>query len=230
MTLAGFSAHQWLGRRGEPVRPFLLARKEKLPVSGMFGVYLLERIFDFASMAVIATIALLGFRTDGSNSETAQAFEKTAKPAAALLVLGIVAATALLVYLRFHGTALLERQLHGWLQAHGWRGKIAGIVLEFARGVQTIQSWRDLALSVLYSAVHWFLVLVIYLWVARRFGGTLGSLSLSDAMLILAVTLVGSVLQLPGVGGGSQAVSNVADTKIFLVKPHAALAASILPC
>src|SRR6266852_9629750 len=82
MTLAGFSALQLLGRPGEPVRPFLLARKEKLPVSGMFGVYLLERIFDFASMAVIATIALLGFRTDGTSSETAQALEKAARPAA----------------------------------------------------------------------------------------------------------------------------------------------------
>jgi len=228
MTLAGFSALQLLGRPGEPVRPFLLARKEKLPISGMFGVYLLERIFDFASMAVIATVALLRFRADAQSSEIARALEKTAKPAAALLVLGILAATALLVYLRFHGTALLERQLQGWLPAHGWRAKIAGIVLEFARGVQTIRSWRDLALAVLYSAIHWILVLVIYFWVAKSFGGTLSTLSLSDAMLVLAVTLVGSVLQLPGVGGGSQAVSTIAYTKIFLVKPEAAVAVSIV--
>jgi uncharacterized protein (TIRG00374 family) len=228
MTLAGFSALQLLGRPGEPVRPFLLARKEKLPVSGMFGVYLLERIFDFASMAVIATIALLRFRVDLQSSETARALEKAAKPVATFLVLGILAATALLIYLRFHGTALLEKQLQGWLQAHGWRGKIAGVVLEFARGVQTIRSWSDLLLAVFYSAVHWFLVLVIYLWVAKSFGSTLGTLSLSDAMVVLAVTLVGSLLQLPGVGGGSQAVSTIAYTKIFLVKTEAALAASIV--
>jgi uncharacterized protein (TIRG00374 family) len=228
MTLAGFSALQLLGRPGEPVRPLLLARKEKLPVSGMFGVYLLERIFDFASMAVIATIALLGFRADAQSSETAQALAKTAKPAALFLVLGILTSTALLVYLRIYGTALLERKLHGWLQGHGWRGKTAGIMLEFARGVQTIRSGRDLTLALFYSAVHWFLVLVIYLWVAKSFGGTLAALGLSDAMLVLAVTLVGSVLQLPGVGGGSQAVSTIAYTKIFLVKTEAALAASIV--
>jgi hypothetical protein len=35
-------------------------------------------------------------------------------------------------------------------------------------------------------------------------------------------------LQLPGVGGGSQAVSTIAYTKIFLVKTEAALAASIV--
>jgi uncharacterized protein (TIRG00374 family) len=228
MTLAGFSALQLLGRPGEPIRPFLLARKEKLPVSGMFGVYLLERIFDFVSMAVIATIALLGFRVNAQSSETARALGKTAKPAAALLILGILAAIGLLVYLRTHGTALLERQLLGWMQAHGWRAKIAGILLEFARGVQTIRSWRDLSLAILYSAAHWFLVLMIYVWVAQSFGGTLATLDLSDAMLVLAVTLVGSLLQLPGVGGGSQAVSTIAYTKVFLVKPEAALAASVV--
>src|SRR5258708_6299578 len=228
MTVAGFSALQLLGRPGEPVRPLLLARKEKLPVSGMFGVYLLERIFDFASMAVIAAIALLRFRADGSNSETALALEKTAKPAALFLILGIVTATSVLAYLRFHGTALLERQLQGWLQAHGWRGKIAGIVLEIARGVQTIRNGRDLTLAVFYSAVHWFLVLVIYLWVAKSFGGNLGTLSLSDAMLVLAVMLVGSVLHLPVVGGGVQAGSFGAYTKIFLIKKEAGLAASIV--
>jgi uncharacterized protein (TIRG00374 family) len=228
MTLAGFSALQLLGRPGEPVRPFLLARKEKLPVSGMFGVYFLERIFDLTSMAVIAAIALLGFRTDAQSSPTAQTLGKTARPVAALLVLGILTATVLLIYLRLHGTALLERQLKGWLQASGWRGKIARIVLEVAGGLQAIRSWRDLTLAVLYSALHWYLVLAIYLWVAKSFGGTLGALTLSDAMLVLAVTLVGSLLQLPGVGGGSQAGSAGAYTKIFLVRPEAALAASIV--
>ena len=228
MTLAGFSALQLLGRPGEPVRPLLLARKEKLAISGMFGVYLLERIFDFASMAVIAIIALLGFRADIHASETARALEKAAKPAASFLIVGIFAATALLVYLRMHGTAMLERQLHARLQAHGWRSKIAGIVLEFARGIQAIRNWRDLSLAILYSAAHWLAVLLIYLWVAKSFGGTLGALSLPDAMIVLSLTLVGSLVQLPGVGGGSQAVSTIAYTKIFLVKPEAALAVSIV--
>src|SRR6266851_4082357 len=46
MTLAGFAAVFLLGRAGEPVRPLLLARKEKLPIADMFGIYVLERLFD----------------------------------------------------------------------------------------------------------------------------------------------------------------------------------------
>src|ERR1700676_2467054 len=36
-TLMGFAAIFVLGRAGEPVRPLLLARKDRLPVASMFG-------------------------------------------------------------------------------------------------------------------------------------------------------------------------------------------------
>jgi uncharacterized membrane protein YbhN (UPF0104 family) len=67
LTLAGFSAIFLLGRAGEPVRPLLLARKEKLPISGMFGIYVLERLFDLASAAVIAAIGLLLFKSNAQS-------------------------------------------------------------------------------------------------------------------------------------------------------------------
>src|SRR3981081_1247542 len=85
MTLTGFAAVFLLGRAGEPVRPLLLARKEKLPVSGMFGVYVLERLFDTASAAVIAAVALLLFRSHTHAGETASRLETAAKTTGALL-------------------------------------------------------------------------------------------------------------------------------------------------
>jgi len=44
------------------------------------------------------------------------------------------------------------------------------------------------------------------------------------AMLLLAVTLVGSVLQLPGIGGGAQIASIVALTAIFGLDQEPAIA------
>ena len=145
-----------------------------------------------------------------------------------LLFAGVAVAVAFLLYLRLHGSALLERRLQGWVAAHGWRGKIAAIVLGFTRGVQAIQSWSDLALSVFYSAAHWFLVLLVYLWVSHSFGGSLSGISLGDAMLVMSFTLVGSAVQLPGVGGGSQVASFLAYTAIFGVEKESAAAASIV--
>jgi uncharacterized protein (TIRG00374 family) len=228
MTLAGFSAVFLLGRAGEPVRPLLLARKEKLPISGMFGVYVLERIFDTASAAVIAAVGLLLFESHSHASEGSAKLQTAARTTGSLLFAGVIAAIALLLYLRIHGTSLLERKLEGWQNTHGWRRTVAGIVLGFARGAQTIHTAGDLLLSLSYTAAHWFLVLLVYLWVSHSFGGTLGSLSLADATLVMAFTLVGSAVQLPGVGGGSQVASFLAYTAIFGVEKEPAAATSIV--
>jgi len=239
LTLAGFSAIFLLGRAGEPVRPMLLSRKEKLPMADMFGLYFLERLFDTASTAVIAGLGLLLFQSHAQHaasvgavsSETARttgALTTAARTTGTLLFVGVMGAVAVLVYLRLHGTAVLERRLAGWHDAKGWRSKLAGIILGFARGAQTIRTWGDLALSVLYSALHWVGVALIYVWVSHALGGKLLTIGLGDALLILAFTMVGSAVQLPGVGGGSQLACFLAYTTIFGVEKEPAAAAAIL--
>jgi glycosyltransferase 2 family protein len=228
LTLAGFSTIFLLGRAGEPIRPLLLARKEKLAKAGMFGIYVLERIFDTASAAVIAAIALILFQSHAHVGETAVRLQTAAKTTGTLLFAGLIAAVAFLIYLRLHGTALLERLLQGWSAASSWRAGIAGILLGFARGVQTIRTWSDLSLALFYSAVHWFLVLLVYVWISHAFGGALAAITLGGAMLVMAFTLVGSAVQLPGVGGGSQVACFLAYTAIFGVETEAAAAAAIV--
>jgi glycosyltransferase 2 family protein len=228
MTLAGFAAIFVLGRPGEPVRPLLLARKENLPVADMFGIYALERVFDTASTAVIAGVGLIFFQSRADTGETTRALETAARTAGSFLFAGVAAAIVFLVYLRLHGTALLERWLQGWQKSHGWRGTIARILLGFARGVQAIRTWGELTLAIIYSAVHWLLVLLVYYWGSRSFGGRLGTLSLGDVMLVMAFTLVGSVVQLPAVGGGSQLASILVYTKIFGVETEPATAAAVI--
>ena len=221
ITLAGFSAMFLLGRLGELVRPVLLSRKEKLPLADMFGIYALERIFDIASMAVIAAIALLLFQ---SNPLVVEATRTTGS----LLFVGVTGGIAFLVYARLHGTALLERRVQGWLRAHGWRAKTAGILIGFARGVQMLRSWSQLALAVAYSAIHWGLVLLVYFLVSRSFGGRLGTISMAEATLVMAFALVGSIVQLPAVGGGAQLASILAYTTIVGVEKEPATAAAII--
>jgi uncharacterized protein (TIRG00374 family) len=228
MTLAGFSAVFLLGRAGEPVRPVLLARKEKLPVADMFGIYVLERIFDLASMAVIAAIGLMLFKSHAKAGQAASALETAARTTGTLFSAGVLGAIAFLVYLRLHGTALLERSLQGWHAAHGWRAVVARILLGLARGVQAIRSVGELTLALFYSAAHWFLVLLVYLWVSHAFGGALGAIGYGDALLVLAFTLAGSALQVPTVGGGAQAASYLVYTKILGVDEERALAAAIV--
>src|SRR3984893_15659393 len=232
LTLAGFSAIFLLGRAGEPILPLLLARHEKLPVADMFGVYVLERLFDTASTAVIAGLGLVLFQARVQNGTEPVGSSRTlataAKTTGSFLFVGVLFAIVVLVYLRLHGTALLERRLHGWRAQHGWRSKVAGIILGFARGVQTIRTWRELALAVFYSAVHWVGVALVYVCISHSLGGKLATIGLGDALLVLAFTAVGSAVQLPGVGGGSQLACFLAYTTIFGVEKEPAAAAAIL--
>jgi hypothetical protein len=227
-TLAGFAAVFLLGRAGEPIRPLLLAKRAKHPVADIFGIWVLERLFDIASMAVIAAIALLVFNGRQHSGDAAVTIAKTARTAGSVLAVGVGGAIAFLIYLRVHGTALLEARLQGWLGSVGWRSKVAKIILGFITGIQTVKSAADLVLAVLYSAIHWGMVLVVYYLVAQSFGGRLAQLSLGDNMLVLAFTLVGSAVQLPTVGGGSQAMAIFAYWKVFGVEKEAATAVAVL--
>ncbi|HEY2819477.1 MAG TPA: lysylphosphatidylglycerol synthase transmembrane domain-containing protein [Candidatus Acidoferrum sp.] len=233
LTLAGFASIFLLGRAGEPIRPLLLARKERLPVADMFGLYFLERLFDTASTAVIAGLGLILFEShthtiSGDAGASTSKLEAAARTTGSLLFIGVIGAIVFLVYLRLHGTAMLERRTQRWRDAGGWRSKVGGILMGFARGVQTIRTWRELVLAVLYSALHWVGVALLYVWISHSLGGRLAAIGFGDALLILAFTLVGSAVQLPGVGGGSQVACFLAYTAIFGVENEPAAAAAIL--
>ncbi len=228
MTIAGFAAVFLLGRAGEPVRPLLIARKEKLPVADVFGIYVLERLFDVASTAVLASIALILFKSHAHAGAAAGKFEAAARTTGMLFFAGVLGAVALLVYLRLHGASLLESRLASWIGVPGWRATAARILLGFARGVQTIKSWSDLFLAVFYSALHWFLIVVVYFLIVHSFTGTLHALNFGDAMLVLAFSLVGSAVQLPAVGGGAQLASILVLTTIFNVDGESATVAALV--
>src|SRR5260370_19594551 len=176
-TLAGFAAVFLLGRAGEPVRPVLLAKRAKLPLADIFGIWVLERLFDIASMVVIAAIALLVFNGAQHSGDAAVTIAKAARTAGSALAIGAGGAVAFLIYLRVHGTALLEGRLQGWLAAAGWRSKVAKIILRFITGIQPVESASDLVLAVLYSAIHWGMVLVVYYLVAQSFAGRMAELN-----------------------------------------------------
>jgi uncharacterized protein (TIRG00374 family) len=209
-TLIGFSSVFLLGRAGEPVRPLLIAKKENFPAAAMFGTYLLERLFDTAATAAFLGVTLIVFpkmlTSAGADSDTISHLQF----AGISLVVLIVLAAAFLVYFRFHGASALERRLGGWRGREGWRAKFAAGFSGFSQGLQAIRSFSDLAEALVYTAVHWGLMIFVFYWVSHAFGGDLGDITFPGAMFVLAFTMIGSFLQLPGVGGGSQVASFLA--------------------
>src|SRR5260221_12681858 len=98
----------------------------------------------------------------------------------------------------------------------------------FVRGVLTVLCCGDVEAAVVYSEAHWLLLVCVYLLVLQSFGGKFATLKFSDGVLILVFSLVGSAVQLPGVGGGAQALSIVALTKLYGVVQEPAVAAAMI--
>ena len=230
-TLMGFTCSFLLGRAGEPIRPVLIAKKDSIPVPRMFGVYVLERVFDMASAAVIGGLALMVFKRQGTESgEQTDRIAYLARTGGVLLFVLLASAIAFLLYFRFHGAEWLGKRLKKSTWQHGWRGKIAALLEGFSEGLQGIRTWNDLVVLLAYSGLHWFLVLLVYVWIAHAFSGepALAAMTLSGALVVLAFTLIGSAVQLPGVGGGAQLATFLVLTLIFGVEKEPAATASIV--
>jgi hypothetical protein len=227
-TLMGFACVFLLGRAGEPIRPVLIARKDSLSMPGMFGVYVLERISDAAATVVLAGCALLLLQHRSLASAANGSLIRVARSAGALLLVALVAVIAFLVYFRYHGAGWLARKLHQSKWRHGWRGKVVLLLEGFSEGLQGIRTWGDLGALAGYTALHWLLVAFVYLWVIHAFPGQLAQLSFGSVILVLAFTLVGSAVQLPGVGGGAQLATFLVFTLIFGVEKEPAATASIV--
>ena len=227
-TLMGFAAVFLLGRAGEPVRPLLIARKDHLPVSGSFGIYVLERIMDASATAVLAGVALLIFPIRGVPGEQAGPLLAAARTTGVTLFIGLLALVSFLIYFWFRGAEALAPRLEAWRIHGGWRLKLANLLEGFGEGLRAIRTWSDLFAAVGYTAAHWLLVVFVYLWVPRSFGGAFLAIDFGGAMLLLAFSMVGSTLQLPGVGGGTQLAGFLVFTVIFGVEKEPAAAAAIV--
>ena len=229
-TLMGFASIFVLGRAGEPVRPLLLARKDHLPVGSMFGIFFLERFCDFAAAAALVCLSLLVFPGKLSDAGADMNWVGHASHGAWLLLAGVVALSIVLVYYRLHGAGAVDRALERWRNSGGFWTRLAAFVGGISEGLQAIRTLPDLWAAIGFTAAHWILATFIYLWVAKAFSGAFvhSDMNFAGAMLLLAVTLVGSVLQLPGIGGGAQIASIVGLTAIFGVEQEPAIAIAVV--
>src|SRR6266481_6862549 len=56
-TMIGFTGLALLGRPGELIRPYLIAKQEKLPFSSQLAVWAVERIFDVGGFTFLFVLA-----------------------------------------------------------------------------------------------------------------------------------------------------------------------------
>lgn len=195
----GFTALALLGRAGEVVRPYIIARKENLTFASQMAVWTVERIFDMGGFAVLLALSFLS-----PDLRALPFYHGLREGAFALfaLVLGLVVA---MVIIRKAGERVGDL-LHGVFAgtfprfAHHLRDKIRS----FSVGLETIHSLGAALQLTALSVFMWLLVAVDYIAIMHAYPGALHEATLAMAILLMGASMVGSLLQLPGVGGGSQ--------------------------
>jgi glycosyltransferase 2 family protein len=195
----GFAALALLGRAGEMIRPYIIAKKERLTFTSQVAVWGVERIFDMGSFAVLLAISFL------SPDLRALAFYERLREAAFVLLGLIVLIVIGLVIVRRSGDRVanfFHDRVAGFAPklAHHLREKI----LSFSHGLETIQDLSSALQLVGVSLFMWVLIALAYWAVTHAYPGELQQLTLPYEVVLMGSSMVGSMLQLPAVGGGSQ--------------------------
>ena len=224
----GFAALALLGRPGEMVRPYLIARKEDLTFTSQVGVWLMERVFDTASVAVMfVALAFLGdpLWQTLPNHRLAQ----EVRVSASIFFLAVVAVIVVALVLRRSGYAIAERlqkrfEGHPSKLAQGLHSKI----VSFTDGLQIISDAGSVAILSLLSMAMWIIIAGAYWLITHAYSGQLPRLGLASLMVLMVAAMFGSLIQLPGVGGGSQLATIAVLNGVFGVDNEVAVSCGML--
>jgi uncharacterized membrane protein YbhN (UPF0104 family) len=104
--------------------------------------------------------------------------------------------------------------------------KFEKLVNAFVQGVESTRSDGALLLVLIYSVLEWALIAACYECLAQSFFGA--SLSFVDVLVVLGFVSFGTIIQVPGIGGGMQVVLIVVLTELFAVKLEVATVFAML--
>jgi uncharacterized protein (TIRG00374 family) len=219
-TAIGFTAVVLFGRAGEPVRPYLIAKKEGVSFSSQIAAWLVERILDLLMVLVIFGVALT--QVAHSAIQPGPRIRVALEAGGYTAGLAGAASLALLIGLRqFRGT-VHQRLLDA--VAFLPRASVARIeefLRAFERGMQSTRSAAFTLLLVFYTVVEWLVVAGAFWCALRAFPATAG-LGVTDVVILLGFVTFGSALQIPGIGGGMQIATVLVLTEFFGVAVEAA--------
>ncbi|HEY4053137.1 MAG TPA: lysylphosphatidylglycerol synthase transmembrane domain-containing protein [Terriglobales bacterium] len=221
-TIIGFTGLSLLGRPGEMIRPYLIARKESLSFSSQLAVWAVERIFDIGAFAVLLVGAI--FLTSGPRQFTTY-YGKFRE--GGLILIGLVVVLGVIM-------AIVSKKgdmVAGWaerrLPAHIGH-KVAMRVREFRGGLNTIHGVSELVQLVGVSLAMWYAIGLAYQQVTSAYGVPVLHVPVSQVLLLMGSSMVGSLVQLPGVGGGSQLATITTLQHVFGAAPELAASCGIL--
>ena len=212
-TVIGFGAIGLMGRPGEFVRPYLIAHKEHVPVSGQLAVWVLERTFDGLVVLASAGIALSMLRLSPENSGSAMS--APVHTLGGTIAVGTTTVIVMVVFFRnyYHDFAAWVAERSRFLSV-GRRAALQRWLDVFGEGLAVMRDGRSMAQCLALSLLEWLVIAASYYAVLAACNCGL-SFSISEAVIFMGVLMFASLLQLPGIGGGMQVAAVFLLTEFF---------------
>lgn len=241
-TMIGFTGLALLGRPGEFIRPYLIGRKENLGTASQLAVWIVERIFDMGAFALIMAVNIMisakslrrlpGFASAPTRSIAGFQVSSFAmfQIAGIVMLAGVAVAALTAFWIRKNPSAAANvfRRSFGAISAR--LGSAAyRRVHAFGEGLNTVKDFGAFLQLAGLSLVIWLMIGFAYLSVMRAYRGHLAmNMGLAEVFLLTAASVVGGILQLPAVGGGSQLATIGILYKVFSYPKELAISCGIM--
>ena len=241
-TMIGFAGLALLGRPGEFIRPYLISRKVNLSMASQLAVWTVERIFDMGAFALIMAVNILWSRhtlslLPGFANSPRRHFlghEISAFTYFEMFALALLAGVCFVSLVAFRvrknpaAASSVFVRLFGRISPK-FGHAIGKRVLAFGEGLNTVQDMKSFFQLSGLSIVIWLIIGFAYLAVTHAYSiHRLSQMTLSSVFLLTAASVVGGVLQLPVVGGGSQLATIGMLRGVFNLSPELATSCGIM--
>jgi len=212
-TVIGFTAITLFGRAGDFVRPYLIAVKEKVPVTSQIASWFLERVFDLLMASLMLAFALARVEAGGLHVGARLGWVlafggRIVAGSCAAVLIALVALRKFAEPVRLRLVAAADRLPERWAR------QVVKLLNAVVKGVESIRSDGALLLILLYSLVEWILIAACYWCLAQAYVGVI-NITIVDVLILMAFISFGGVVQIPGVGGGTQVVAVLVLTELY---------------
>ncbi len=228
-TVIGFGAIAVMGRPGEFVRPYLIAKKEEVPLSGQLAIWVLERSFDTLIVLAAVAFAVSRFQPQSAEGPLPPPWWNAVGEAVGL---GTALVLILLILLRGYYGALVRALVRSLNRiplplVRSRLGRIENGLRVFGSGLQGLGDWRSMLGCLALSFLQWLLIAVAYYALLAACARDL-DFHLTQAVIFMGISMAGSTVQIPGVGGGMQIAAVLGLTEVFGMQVELASSTAIL--
>lgn len=223
-TVIGFAALALLpARAGDLLRPYLVARQERLSAPAAFATIVLERVLDLIAVLMLLAVFVWGFASASTlpapllEPVTVSAAVAAGAAGALMVVMWTLASHPERIgALVFAAARVLPRRA-----AHS----LATLVSTFSRGFAMARQPRELAIAMLWSFPLWIIYATEAWLVTLAFGI---DMPFAGAFLLQSLLVIGVAVPTPGGVGSFHEAYRIGTTMFFGASDDAAVAAAIV--